>query len=147
MSVLHSTFTLERGYPVPPERVFAAWADPAAKARWMASGSEHDLDFRVQGRETVVRRGEPTLRFEALYHDIVPRERIVYTGTLFADGQLTTVSLTTVQFEAAGTGTRLVLTEQGTFLEGREHPDWRQKGTRDQLDALGAELDPSTSDR
>lgn len=34
--VLHSSFTLERSYPATPERVFAAWADPAAKARWFA---------------------------------------------------------------------------------------------------------------
>ena len=31
-NVTHATFTLERSYPVPPARVFAAWADPAAKA-------------------------------------------------------------------------------------------------------------------
>lgn len=35
-SVLHATFTLERTYPATPARVFAAWADPAAKARWFA---------------------------------------------------------------------------------------------------------------
>ena len=27
--VTHASFTLERAYPVPPARVFAAWADPA----------------------------------------------------------------------------------------------------------------------
>ncbi len=32
--VIHSTFSLERIYPAPPARVFAAWADPVAKARW-----------------------------------------------------------------------------------------------------------------
>ncbi|WP_245534621.1 hypothetical protein [Sanguibacter keddieii] len=29
----HATFTLERRYDVPPAVVFAAWADPATKAR------------------------------------------------------------------------------------------------------------------
>jgi uncharacterized protein YndB with AHSA1/START domain len=29
--VTHATFSLERSYPVPPARVFAAWAEPAAK--------------------------------------------------------------------------------------------------------------------
>ena len=51
-----------------------------------------------------------------------------------------TVSLTTVEFRAAEGGTRLVLTEQGTFLDGREEPAWREHGTAEQLDALGAQL-------
>ena len=34
-NVAHATFTLERSYPVPPARVFAAWADPAAKVSWL----------------------------------------------------------------------------------------------------------------
>jgi uncharacterized protein YndB with AHSA1/START domain len=52
-NVTHATFTLERSYPVPPARVFAAWAEPAAKARWFTPGPGfgHDLDFRIGGRE------------------------------------------------------------------------------------------------
>ncbi|MFI0485239.1 SRPBCC family protein [Actinomadura sp. 9N215] len=143
--VLHSTFTLERDYPeAAPARVFAAWADPASKARWFVlPGDEHVLDFRTSGRESLLHHGkdgEPTLRVESLYHDIVPDERIVYSTTLFADDQPTTVSITTVQFEAAADGTRLVLTEQGTFLDGREAPSWREQGTGDWLDKLTAEL-------
>jgi uncharacterized protein YndB with AHSA1/START domain len=46
-SAIHSTFSLERHYGVPPARVFAAWADPAARARRFAGpASEHELDFR-----------------------------------------------------------------------------------------------------
>jgi uncharacterized protein YndB with AHSA1/START domain len=33
-STHHTTFVIERLYPVPPSRVFAAWADTGAKARW-----------------------------------------------------------------------------------------------------------------
>ena len=32
-SVEHATFVVERSYEVLPERAFAAWADPEAKAR------------------------------------------------------------------------------------------------------------------
>ncbi|HET9143235.1 SRPBCC family protein [Actinophytocola sp.] len=139
----HATFTLERDYSAAPGRVFAAWADPVAKSRWFAGeGTTHELDFRVGGTETVLRRdsGAPELRFVAEYRDIVPQVRIVFTSSLFAEGELATVALTTVRFDAAGGGTRLVLTEQGTFLDGREAVDWREKGTGDWLDALAVEL-------
>ncbi len=142
--VTHATFTLERVYPVPAARVFAAWADPAAKARWFTPdpSSEHELDFRVGGRE-VARGGPdggPVMTFESFYRDIVPGERILYSSTLSAGEDVVTVSLTTVELSPAGGGTRLVLTEQGTFLDGQEEPDWRKRGTGDQLDALGREL-------
>lgn len=145
-AVLHSTFTLERTYPVPRERVFAAWADPAAKARWFArahSGIHHDLDFRVGGAETVLRPGgdgEPELKFESTYRDIVPGERIVYASTVSVDGQLATVSQTTVLFESAAGATTLQLTEQGTFLDGLEPPSAREQGTGEWLDLLAADL-------
>jgi uncharacterized protein YndB with AHSA1/START domain len=141
-AVTHATFTLERTYPVPPDLVFAAWADPEIKCRWFAgSGSGYQLDFRVGGRE--INRGRHNnaeLSFESFYRDIVADERVVYTSVLSQDGRPATVSLTTVEFLAAGGSTRLVLTEQGAFLDGLEQPDWRERGTGDWLDALGAEL-------
>ena len=80
------------------------------------------------------------MTFESLYRDIVPGERIVYTSTLSAGDDVITVSVTTVEFSPAEGGTRLVLTEQGAFLDGREEPAWREHGTAAQLDALAAEL-------
>jgi uncharacterized protein YndB with AHSA1/START domain len=146
-TVVHSTLELERTYPLPAERVFAAWADPAAKARWFAGdGVEHELDFRVGGRERVRRPGgdaDPELRFEGTYHDIVPGHRIVFAGTLYTDDRPATISLTTVQLEPAGDGTRLLLTEQGTFLDGLEQPSWREQGITKQLDTLATELSAS----
>jgi uncharacterized protein YndB with AHSA1/START domain len=131
-SAIDSTFSVERHYGVPPARVFAAWADPAAKARWFAGpGSEHELDFRVGGLEVASSRHDgQRLRFESRYADIVPDQRIVYTSTLHAGDALTTVSLTTVELSAEGGGTRLLLAEQGTFLDGLEQPAWRERGTR-----------------
>ncbi|PZG03495.1 SRPBCC domain-containing protein [Nonomuraea aridisoli] len=142
MTVTHATFTLERRYPAEPARVFAAWADPAAKARWFASGGEHELDFRVGGREINRGAGEDgkALTFESWYRDIVADSRIVYTSSPCGGDDLATVSLTTVEFAPADSGTLLTLTEQGTFLDGREDPSWRRQGTSDWLDALGAEL-------
>lgn len=67
-------------------------------------------------------------------------DRPPYSSTLRGGDHLATVSLTTVQFEAVGDGTRLTLTEQGAHLDGREDPSWREAGTNGWLDALGAEL-------
>ncbi|MEV4146608.1 SRPBCC family protein [Amycolatopsis sp. NPDC049691] len=142
MTVTHATFTLERTYPVPPSRVFAAWADPAAKGRWFVPEGSHELDFRVGGRETVEAAGPDgtPLSVVSTYHDIVPDQRIVYATTLAGGKTLATVSITTVELAADGEGTRLVLTEQGTFLDGAEEPAWREQGTGDWLDRLGEAL-------
>jgi uncharacterized protein YndB with AHSA1/START domain len=109
-NVTHATFTLERSYPVPPARVFAAWAEPAAKARWFTPGPGfgHELDFRIGGREVATGGpdGGPVMTFETFYRDIVPEQRIVYTSTLSTETDLMTVSLTTVEFtRTCATGT------------------------------------------
>jgi uncharacterized protein YndB with AHSA1/START domain len=142
MTVTHATFTLERTYPAPPQRVFAAWSDPAAKARWFAGGNaDHELDFRVGGRE--IARGthdNQVMTFESHYQDIVPDERIVFASSLYEGTTLATVSVTTVELRPDADGTRLLLTEYGAFLDGREEPAWREHGTADQLAALAKEL-------
>ena len=98
-------------------------------------------NFRVGGREVTHGNNNGTrMTFESFYRDIVPDERIVYTSTLSADEVLSTVSLTTVELTPSGDGTRLVLTEQGAFLDGLEQPSWREQGTGDWLDALGTDL-------
>jgi uncharacterized protein YndB with AHSA1/START domain len=137
-SVKHSTFTLERSYAASPATVFAAWSDRDTKAKWFAAeDGRYSLDFRVGGTEAVHGGDGVGLVARSEYRDIVPDERIVYTTALFTDEVLSTVSLTTVQFARDDAGTRLVLTEQGTFLDDREQPEWRERGTGDWLDALG----------
>jgi uncharacterized protein YndB with AHSA1/START domain len=39
-SVEHATFVIERTYDASPSRVFAAWADRAAKASWLDADDE-----------------------------------------------------------------------------------------------------------
>jgi len=145
--VVHSTFTLERVYEASTGRVFAAWADPAAKARWFSPNGPHELDFRAGGRE--VNRGHnqdgQVLTFESQYHDIVVGQRIAYTSTLSVGENVVTISLTTVELTADGDTTRLLLTEHGAFLDGHEQPAWRQQGTGQWLDALAAELERTTT--
>ena len=143
-STEHGTFTVTRTYPVRPERVFAAWSSRESKARWFGAGADPDyeLDFRVGGTE--VNRGGPpggpVYSYKATYQDIVPDERIVYGYVMEADGALISVSVTTVEFSAAGSGTTLTFTEQGVFLDGADTPAIREKGTAELLDALDAAL-------
>jgi uncharacterized protein YndB with AHSA1/START domain len=146
-SVAHATFVIERSYPVPPARVFAAFADPVAKARWFGAPTEDgnpdlELDFRIGGRE--VNRGGPAggpvFTFDALYQDIVTNERIITTYYMLMDDVRISVSVATVEFSADGDGTRLVFTEQGVFLDGHDTAAQREQGTRELLDSLGKAL-------
>jgi uncharacterized protein YndB with AHSA1/START domain len=155
-SVTHATFTLERTYDATPKRVFSAFADPAIKALWFAGPEDWEerpgeFDFRPGGRETSAGgpKGGPTHTFEARYYDIVPDERIIYAYEMHMDDKRISVSLSTIELEAAGAGTKLTFTEQGAFLEGYDDPAERERGTRELLDALGraVEREPAGAQR
>jgi len=147
-SVVHSTFVLERTYDAPPARVFKAFADPAAKARWFGVSEDelktgkYQLDFRVGGRETWrggAKEG-PEYRNDTVYRDIVPDERIIFVYDMFRDDNRISVSLATVEIKPAGSGAKLIFTEQGAFLEGYDNPKMRESGWGTLLEALGKEL-------
>lgn len=150
-SVTHATFVIERTYPASTVRVFNAFADPAIKARWFGNDEmpkmHHELDFRVGGRE--INRGGPpdgpTYTFEARYEDIVPQERIVTSYVMYLGDERISVSVATVELQSQASGTRLVYTEQGAFLDGYDNPAQREEGARELLDALGVELSRSAS--
>jgi uncharacterized protein YndB with AHSA1/START domain len=147
-SAEHDTFTIERRYPVPPARVFAAFADPVKKAHWFGcvpgwEVAEQTVDFRVGGRE-VWRVGPPggtEHRNDTVYHDIVPDERIVWSYAMQLDGRRISVSLSTLELQPDGDGTRLVFTEQGVFLDGYDGVAQRVHGTGELLESLGRYLD------
>jgi uncharacterized protein YndB with AHSA1/START domain len=141
-AVLHASFTLVRTYPSSPERVFAAWADPALKRAWfVGEAGEHQLDFRpggVERNENAV--GGKRLTFTSRYEEIVSAARIVFTSVLAVDDAPATVSVTSVELTGDGDGCRLTLTQSSAYLDGREPPQWREEGTGSQLDALGRHL-------
>jgi uncharacterized protein YndB with AHSA1/START domain len=54
--IIHGKFVIERTYEASPAEVFAAWADPAVKARWFIGPTgwtaiRRELDFRIGGEE------------------------------------------------------------------------------------------------
>jgi uncharacterized protein YndB with AHSA1/START domain len=135
--VKHATFTIERTYAANPGKVYRAWSDPAAKAKWFSKADQ--FEFRVGGRE-FSRGGPPegpVFTFDACYQEIVPEQRIVYTYTLDMGETRISVSTTTVEFAAAAGGTKLTFTEQAAFFDGHDTPEIREHGTGEMLDALG----------
>ena len=146
-SVVHATFSIERTYPASPAQVFKALTDPAAKAKWFAGGDGYtvlarEMDVRPGGREHVQGRWETGVvsTFDAVYHDVVMDERIVYAYEMHLDDRKISVSLATLELKPAGAGTRLVMTEQGAFLDGYDDAGSREHGSNYLLDALGNSL-------
>ena len=147
-SVVHGAFHLERTYDATEEQVYSALSDEAAKNRWFYGPKgwrpiERFMDFRVGGRERAKGQfeGGVTTTFDAIYHDIVPNERIVYSYEMHLDGKKISVSLATMQINSAGPGrAALKVTEQGAFLDGYDDAGSREQGTGFLLDKLGASL-------
>ena len=146
-SVVHDSFTIQRTYPAAHETVFAAWASTAAKTQWFAAEEgvepvgEHTLDFRPGGREHFTAKAEGMLfDFDATYYDIVENERIVWSYDMQMDGRRISVSLGTVELTGVPGGTKLVLTEQGAYLDGLDTNEQRAAGTEQFLDNLGSYL-------
>jgi uncharacterized protein YndB with AHSA1/START domain len=151
-SVIYSTFVIERSYPVKPERVFAAFADPAKKRRWFAEGDHHklehyELDFRVGGKELVrFRLGADTplegvvCTNDVSYLDIVRNQRVVTASTMSIVEKCISASLVTFEFLPTETGTDLIFTHQGAFFEGADGPEMRKEGWQKHFDKLTEEF-------
>jgi uncharacterized protein YndB with AHSA1/START domain len=160
--VLHHTFVIERRYAQSPARVFAAFADPAKKRRWMGGESDpshatreahgptfvvdsHTCDFRVEGVERWrFRANGMPMTNDTFYLDIVPDRRIVFAYTMAAGDTRFSSSHTTVELVPDGTGTKLIFTEQGAYFDNKaDSAADREHGTRGLLDALATELERS----
>jgi len=94
----------------------------------------------VGGRERFSHKWEDTTyRYDALYYDIVPDQRIVYSYEMYANDVRISVSVTTLEFGKSGDGTTLTWTEQGAYLDGIDGPEaprLREEGTAEMLDGL-----------
>ena len=151
-SVVHSTFIIERSYPVAPECVFAAFADAAKKRRWFAEGEHHEvenfeMDFRVGGAERSryrFKEGSPfpgvALTNEGSLLDIIPNRRIVTASTMTLGDRRISASLVTIELLPGKNGTDLICTNQGAYFEGADGSQMREAGWRRLFDRLEKDL-------
>ncbi len=150
----HGSFVIERTYSASPQRVFAAWADPAAKRAWFAEGEgwdilSYELDFREGGTERSQFRflkgeevfgGKTVFGNDTVFNEIVPNERIIYTYAMDRNGVRFSVSLATIEIKPAATGSRLILTENAAFFDGADGVAMREAGWQELLQKLDEHL-------
>jgi uncharacterized protein YndB with AHSA1/START domain len=109
------TLVVRRFIPVPRERVFAAWLDPASLAQWMRPGGATDttaeVDPRVGGKfRIVMMHGREEFEHTGEYLIIQPPARLSFTWVSKAtDHRQTEV---TIDFLERPGGTELILTHR-----------------------------------
>lgn len=110
------SLTLERFYPVAPEKLWRAWTDPQALSRWFGPGGDQpvalaELDVRVGGRFRVLFGGADGKEHEVqgVYQEVVPNRRLVFTW-VWPRTTPERESRVTIEFRKAGRGTEFVFT-------------------------------------
>ena len=114
-----NTVRLHRVLRAPPERIYRAFLDPDAMAKWLPphgfTGKVHQMDARVGGSYrmsfTNFSNGQ-SHSFGGSYLELVPGERIVHTD-VFDDPNLPGEMRVTVTFKAVFCGTELNVVQEG----------------------------------
>ncbi|MFD8725104.1 SRPBCC domain-containing protein [Streptomyces sp. NPDC059629] len=149
--VKHGSFELRVHIPAPPERVFAAFAEPELRTRWFkvpgpSRTAEHELDFRVGGGERARNRVvsediDERVEYRSRFIDLEPAEHLVYVYEGHVNDVRRWVSLVTIRLAAQDGGTRLDWIEQYTYLvlssvDGEQDFAHLRGGTRLLLNSL-----------
>jgi uncharacterized protein YndB with AHSA1/START domain len=103
----------------PPERVYRAFLDAQAMAKWLPphgfTGQVHEIDARVGGRYRMSFTNLSTGHghsFGGSYLELVPHERIRHTDR-FDDPNLPGEMVTTITLRAVFCGTELNVVQEG----------------------------------
>jgi uncharacterized protein YndB with AHSA1/START domain len=145
--VVHETLTFQRIYDTSPTQVFAAFADVERRARWSAPSPNTIIvysksDFAVGGADEsrCGAASDPQYAVRTHYHDIVQDRRIVFTEAVSTLGELLAVSLITWELIAVRGGTKVVVTDQLTAIDGADMVSGTRFGMTAALDNLAREL-------
>ena len=113
------TVTFQRVLRAPAERVFRAFIDPDAMAKWLPphgfTGRVHDMDARVGGgyRMSFTNLGNgQSHSFGGTFLELVSGERLSHTDT-FDDPNLLGQMVTTVTFKPVLVGTEVNIEQAG----------------------------------
>jgi len=114
-----NTVRLHRVLAAKPEKVYRAFLDADAKARWLPpngfTGKVHEMEARVGGRYrmsfTNFTTGK-THSFGGEYLELVPNEKLRYTDT-FDDPNLPGEIQVTVTLKQVSVGTELSIVQEG----------------------------------
>jgi uncharacterized protein YndB with AHSA1/START domain len=113
------TIRLHRVLRAPPERVYRAFMDADAMAKWLPphgfTGKVHQMDVRVGGTYRMSFTNFSTGRshaFGGAFLELVPNERIRYTDQ-FEDPNLPGEMQTTVSLKPVAVGTEVSIVQEG----------------------------------
>jgi uncharacterized protein YndB with AHSA1/START domain len=113
------TVRLHRVLRATPERVYRAFLNPDAMAKWLPpngfTGQVHHLEARVGGTYSMSFTNFTTQHshsFGGEYLELIPNERICYTDK-FDDPNLSGIMKTTVSLKAVSCGTELNIVQEG----------------------------------
>jgi uncharacterized protein YndB with AHSA1/START domain len=114
-----NTVRLHRVLAAKPEKVWRAFLDPDAKARWLPpngfTGKVHEIEARVGGGYRMSFTNFTTgtvISFGGQYLEMVPHERLRYSDR-FDDPGLPGEMVVTVTFKAVPSGTELDIVQEG----------------------------------
>jgi uncharacterized protein YndB with AHSA1/START domain len=114
-----NTIRFHRVLRAPPERVYRAFLDADAKAKWLPpygfTCKVHHMDAKVGGTYKMSFTNFTTGNanaFSGEYRELVPFEKISYTDS-FEDPNLPGEMLTTVTFKQVLCGTELEIVQEG----------------------------------
>ncbi len=114
-----SVVRLHRVLRATPEKIYRAFLDPDAMAKWLPpngfTGKVQNLDAKVGGTYRMSFANFTTGNshsFGGEYLELVPRERLRYTGK-FDDPNLPGTMQTTVSLRAVAFGTDVTIVQEG----------------------------------
>ncbi len=119
MQTMIPALVIRRTYPAKPERVYAAWTQPAIAKQFLApedvTAAEMEADVRVGGSYRIVMQMADGERMIAtgVYREVVAPQRLSMTWRWLEDDPKDEhESLLTLEFIAKGSSTDFVLTHE-----------------------------------